>query len=120
MKQKLKELRDGEKNRKEAAKKMVKATNQVKELDKVRKALVNANPVVKKRMKERKHKLKKEIRETIKKLFPVVGETAEMKNDQNRSIQYSCFLVTCSEFPKLITNVGLIDASISERGYESL
>ena len=79
LKKKLKELRDGEKNSKEAGKKMVKATNQVKELDKVRKALVNANPVVKKRMKERKHKLKKEIRETIKKLFPVVGETAEMK-----------------------------------------
>ena len=79
LKKKLKEMRDAETKRKAADKRMAKAANQIKELDKVRRALVNANPVVKKRMKERKRNLKKEIRETIKKVFPVVGETAEMK-----------------------------------------
>ena len=79
MKQKLKELRVTENKHRAASKKIAKATNQVNELCKVRRLLANANPMAKKRMKERKRKLKKEIREVIKKVFPVVGETAEMK-----------------------------------------
>ena len=79
MTQKLKQMRVTENKHKAANKRIAKATNQVNELCKVRRLLANANPMAKKRMKERKRKLKKEIREVIKKVFPVVGETAEMK-----------------------------------------